>query len=95
MRHFAGIFLAPLLLCVVAVGCGNDSKPLSRLDQFKKDQRATVTPNGAVNVETAREAPDGKVEYQTGDGSTWKVDVLPQPDGRSDYGTPVEVKKSP
>jgi len=78
-------------------GSGSGSRPpnkqdaRSRVEYFRDTQGSTVTPHGKIKMETVREV-DGKVQYQTDDGRTWRVEMTRQADGTYRYGTPEEVK---
>jgi hypothetical protein len=84
-------------------GCGDKPSPdkdkpkedkpkLSKLEYFKQKQGPTVTPHGQVLAETARETSDGRIEYKTKDGKTWRVEMTANADGTYSYGEPQEVK---
>jgi hypothetical protein len=93
--------LALVLCCVAAVSAGcrgcecGTAKPedtRSKLQYFKETQGPTVTPHGTIKMETAEETADGRIQYQTEDGKTWRVGMTKQADGTYRYGTPAEVK---
>lgn len=80
-------------------GCGGGSTSTtkqedtrSRAEYFRDTQAATMTPHGKIKMETIQEATDGRIQYQTEDGKTWRVSMTKQADGTYRYGTPDEMK---
>jgi hypothetical protein len=64
----------------------------SKVEYFRDTQGPSMTPYGKIKMDTVQPASDGKVQYQTEDGKTWRVEMTKQADGTYRYGTPVEVK---
>jgi hypothetical protein len=62
-----------------------------KVDYFKQSQAATMTPHGAIDMNSVTETPDG-VEYRTSDGNTWRVVMEPTPGGYRFRGEPEPVK---
>jgi hypothetical protein len=87
MKHLLRVALV-LLLVVVCAGarCGRapkptaPSRPLTKVEYFKEKQAATMTPHGAIDMNSVKETPDG-VEYTTTDGNRWHVVLEPAPGG--------------
>lgn len=50
-----------------------------------------MTPYGRILTDSVEEK-DGKIEYQTEDSKTWRVNYSKRADGTYQYGTPEEVK---
>lgn len=95
-------FCLLIVICFVAVlnsGCGNSGSTStkqedtrSKVEYFWDEQGPTMTPHGKIKMETVQETSDGRIQYQTEDGRTWRVDMSKQADGTYRYGTPDEVK---
>ncbi len=87
-----GIFPKLVTACLVLaiIGCGG---PVSKVDQFKADQAATVTPHGRINLDSVSESNTGGINYQTQDGSSWKVQVGSSADGTARYNQPERQAK--
>jgi hypothetical protein len=64
----------------------------AKVDHFKNAQRHTVTPHGKIKLDTVQETSDGRIQYQTSDGRTWRVEMNKQPDGFYRYENLTEVK---
>jgi hypothetical protein len=79
-----------LVLSFSLSGCGKE--PVGRVEQFKRDQAATVTTHGPIEMDSVNETPSG-VSYKTKDGSAFSVDVSTGPDGSQRFGEPVPVKR--
>jgi hypothetical protein len=91
-------------LCWIAAligGCGGTAPnpkqqehTETRAEYFRRNHKPTMTPinNGKIKVETAQDVDDGKVQYQTEDGKTWRVRMDKQADGTYRYGTPDPIK---
>lgn len=52
-----------------------DNAQIDKVQLFKKEQEHTQTPNGRIIMDTVEELSDGRIKYQTEDGSTWAVKV--------------------
>jgi hypothetical protein len=63
---------------------------LSKVDYFKQAQSATMTPHGAIDMNSVKETTDG-VEYRTTDGRTWRVAMERTTDGYRFRGDPEVV----
>jgi L-lactate utilization protein LutB len=96
--------LVHLALVVVLVGvcagaqCNRSSKVVpsrmpttSKIEAFKEQQSATMTPHGTIDMKSVRETSDG-VEYKTSDGHTWRVVLEWSANGWRPRGEPEEVK---
>lgn len=85
------------LISALSSGC-NKSEPTqqkhqqTKLEYFKERQAATMTTNGKIKMDTIQETPDGRIQYQTDDGKTWRVTMTKQADGTYSYGMPDEVR---
>jgi hypothetical protein len=64
----------------------------SKVEAFKQQQSATMTPHGTIDMKSVRETPDG-VEYKTSDGHTWRVVLEWTATGWRPRGEPEEVKQ--
>jgi hypothetical protein len=89
MLHFWRCALVGLLVvCGVAAGGCRRPRPRvtapqvfrTKAEFFRAKQAATVTPFGAIDLDSVKETPDG-VEYRTADGKRWKVVMEPAGDG--------------
>jgi hypothetical protein len=93
-RWFCWGILASLLVGGLA-GCGGETPPSpttrSKVQIFKDDQGATMTPHGKIRLESVQEV-NGRIQYQTDEGKTWQVDMTKKADGTYQYGTPDEVR---
>ncbi len=91
--------VALLLLILIAVaGAQCRRNPPSpppvlrgKVEYFKQTQAATMTPHGAIDMDSVKETPEG-VEYRTSDGHTWRVVMEPAGRGYRYRGDPEEVK---
>jgi hypothetical protein len=63
----------------------------SRVEAFKEQQAATMTPHGTIDLKSVKETSDG-VEYRTSDGHTWRVAMEWTANGWRPRGEPEEVK---
>jgi len=63
----------------------------SKVEAFKQQQSATMTPHGAIDLNSVKGTPDG-VEYRTSDGRTWRVALEWTASGWRPRGEPEEVK---
>jgi len=79
---------------ILFAGCG-ERRPardaLSPAAYFEKTQSQTMTPHGRVRSGSAEPAGDGKLRYQTEDGTTWEVTATPAGNGYR-YSDPRPVK---
>jgi hypothetical protein len=94
------VYLLLMVFCIVAVNSGCDGSKSttktedtrSKVEYFRDTQAATMTPHGKIKMETIQETSNGRIQYQTVDGKTWRVDMTKQADGTYRYGMPDEVK---
>lgn len=91
MRRLSNWFPVVVVLLLLA-GCGSSEKPLSPAERFKKEQAVTVTPHERIVLETVRDTADGRIFYQTTDGSKWIVEFANNADGSVRYSAPVQTK---
>lgn len=68
------------------------SEPTVKEGGFKSDMEGIVTPFGAIDMSSVKEASDGDMTYTTSDGRTWKVKMTQDEDGRFHYSEPEEVE---
>ena len=62
-----------------------------KVEAFKQQQSATMTPHGTIDMTSVKETPDG-VEYRTSDGHSWRVALEWTANGWRPRGEPEEVK---
>lgn len=79
-----------MIFAFLVGGCGG---PVSTVDRFKSDQVATVTPYGRINMDSVSESQEGRINYQTQDGSSWQVQIETAADGSARYNQPVRQIK--
>jgi ABC-type oligopeptide transport system substrate-binding subunit len=97
VRSFFCLLFVVCLLAALSSGCGGGSTSKkedtrSKVEYFRDTHGPTMTPHGKIKMDTIQEASNGKIQYQTEDGKTWRVDMTKQADGTYRYGTPDEVK---
>ena len=63
----------------------------SKVEAFRQQQSATMTPHGTIDMDSLKETPDG-VEYRTSDGRRWRVAMEQSANGWRPRGEPEEVK---
>lgn len=102
MNRFQSCLNFLLIACFLAAlnaGCFDASSsskkkeyPRSKVEYFVAEQGPTMLTRGKIKMETVKESPDGRIEYQADDGKTFRVDMTKQADGTYQFGTPTEVK---
>lgn len=76
------------LLAVVVGGCGKPGDVRTPAERFRQEQSNTVTPHGRIDPGSVRDR-DGKIDYETSDGSKWTVEPpVRNADGTSHYRPP-------
>ena len=76
-------------------GCGRGSASSTRVegvsqspaDRFRESQKDTVTPHGRIVPSSVRDR-DGKIDYDTTDGSKWTIDPPTRAGGTTKYDPP-------
>jgi hypothetical protein len=71
-------------LCVVSGGCDGgrpNRDALSPAEYFNKTQGNTMTPHGRIKAGSGSSIGNGKITYQTEDGTTWEVMATPDGNG--------------
>jgi hypothetical protein len=96
MKH---LLRCALLLAVVACASGMNcarsrpvpppKPPATKVEYFKDRFQDIRFPHGQIDLSTVKDTPDG-VEYQTEDGSRWKVSMTKEGE-RYRLGTPERV----
>lgn len=89
------VCLCIALFLVISIGCEDKPTPTptpTPAQKFLKDQEKTVTPHGKINPSSVKDN-DGKIDYETADGSKWKTDPPTNgADGIPKYGEPEKRK---
>lgn len=88
-----GVSGTALVTIAMVMGSGCAERPVKTPAQkFRDDQKHTDTPHGKIVPESVQDR-DGKITYQTTDGTKWTVDPpRSRGDGTAEYGTPQEQK---
>ena len=60
-----------------------------KVQAFQEEQEHTVTPYGRIDVSSVYESSDGRIHYETTDGSSWIVEMSADSDGRYQYSEPI------
>jgi len=94
LRGLFGVILGAVL--ITGLGCRRDGgqapDPRSPVDYFKEQQANVMVHHGKVRMDTVTEK-DGKIEYKTEDGRTWRIGYKKGADGRYEFeATSAEVR---
>jgi hypothetical protein len=98
MMHRCLIISVVACAALLPLGCRprdreqHNSAVPSRVAHFKERQAATQLTHGRIKLDSVKEHDDGRICYQTSDGKTWLVDMMPDANGGYRYGLPEEVK---
>jgi hypothetical protein len=89
------ILLLVVVVCSTGMSCHRSTptaakKPATKVEYFKDQLQDIWLPQGQIDLSTVKETPDG-VEYQTEDGSGWRVSMKKVGD-RYEFGTPKPIE---